>query len=478
MKTSMKIVMGLMAILAIALSFAALNLAPAEGVLGMLIAAPIVLASIETSADAKQRRADIWDSMEAMVAKRKEEKRSFTEDETKKYDQLRADFDSLTEHIKTLEADEKRALLMAGAAMRNRDNEKVEKELRKYSFARAIRMRAEGKQLDGLEGEMHQEAETEMQRSTGKSVEGFGIPDMLFRTFNGGSVSGGTAGEKGGMLVETEVSGLMHSLRPMMVLAGLGANTLGGLQGNINFPKGSLATAGWKTEVATADEYQPTISVVEFKPKRLPAWAAYSKQLLIQSSPDVETFIRMELLKAIAQAVEAGAITGNGTNMPTGILSTTGIGSVVGGTAGAAPTWAHIVQLESEVEIDNALVGSLAYLTNAKMRSILKRTLKASGVSGYIWESGVETNPLNSYRTGVTNIVPSNGEKGGASNLSSIIFGDFSKLLMGQWGGLDVIVDPYSGKKTGTIEVAVNSYWDSVVLEPMSFAAMVDAITT
>jgi len=473
----MKIVMGLMAILAVAVTFAALNLGTAEGVLGMLIAAPIVLASIETSADAKQKRAELWQEMENMVKLRKDEKRAFTDDEDVKYKDLRSQFDVLSKHVEELEADEKRRLLMAGAAIRNKDEEKIDKELRNYSFAKVLLAGSEKRTPDGLEGEMHQEAAKEMrQANTGQSLEGIGIPNMVFRTHLGGSVTGGTSGDKGGVLVETEKIGLMHSLRPFLVTAGLGARTLGGLQGNIDFPKGSAAAATFKTEVAAADEYQMTFSVIPLKPNRLPAWAAYSKQLLIQSAPDVENFIKAELLKAIAQAVEAAAIAGTGTNQPEGIIATTGIGSVVGGTAGAAPTWAHIVQLEEKVAVENADIGSLAYLTNAKVRSKLKQTLKSSNVSGYIWETGETATPLNSYRCGVTNLVPSNIIKT-TENLSAIIFGDFSRMIIGQWGGLDVIVDPYSGKKTGTIEIAANSYWDVAILEPKSFAAMLDAIT-
>lgn len=475
MKRSMKIVMGLMGFLLFALVFAVFNLAPAEGAVAMALVAPIVITSIQTSAEAKQERRKIWDQMEGMIKLRKDEKRAFTSDEEKDYNELRLQFDALTLRIDELEKDERRALIMAGAGKGIPGGE--EKELKQFSFTKFIR-EVKNNNLSGFELEMHQEAVEENKRSnTGQGLIGKGIPSILFRSANGGSVTGGTAGEKGGILVPTEKSGLMETLRPLLVLSGLGANTIGGLEGNVDFPKGSNASATFKTELASADEYQMTFSKVSMTPKRLPAWAAYSNQLLNQSSPDVELFVRNQLLKAIAHAVEDAAINGTGTNQPTGIVTTAGIGSVVGGTAGLAPTWAHIVQLEEKVAVENAAVGQLAYLTNAKVRSKLKQTLKASGVAGYIWEILQSNAPLNSYPAAISSLVSSAGSKGGASNLSTIIFGDFSKLLIGQWGGLDIVVDPYTGAKTGAINIVVNSYWDSAVLEPKSFAAMLDAIT-
>jgi len=480
MKTSISIVKFLLIMLgAIIVAGGIFDLSALEGGAALAFMVPFALKGSESSNDLKQLRKQVWDEMESMVQLRKTEKRDFSEAETTKYAELRSEFDRLHAKIADVEADEKRALIMAGAAFRNQDDKKIEKELSGYSFSRAIMAQVNKTEPTGLEAEMHQEAIKEMRdANTGKAIEGVGIPSILFRTYAGGSVTGQTAvaGDKGGMLVETEKVGLMHALRPFLVLGNLGARMMGGLQGNIDFPKGSAAAAGWKTEVAAADEYAMTFSVVPLKPNRLPAWAAYSKQLLLQSAPDVENFIRTELLRAIAQAVEAAAIAGTGTNQPTGIIATTGIGSVVGGTAGLAPTWAHIVDLEEKVAVENADIGAMAYLTNAKVRSKLKKTLKAAGVSGYVWETGESATPLNSYQCGVTNLVPSNLTKT-TENLSAIIFGDFSKLIMGQWGGLDIVVDPYTQKKAGVVEIAVNSYWDSAVLEPKAFAAMLDAIT-
>ena len=435
--------------------------------------------NIENSDDAKQKRGKIWDDMNGLVELRKEEKREFTDDEQKRYDSLKSDFDALTGKITDLEADEKRAAIMAGKHARQSAQEKEQKELGQYSLMRAIKLKIQERNLDGLEGEMHQEAEKEMRdANVGKSgIEGVGVPDIVLRNIAMRSTPNTVTGTNiGSHLVPTVKSGLLTALRPRLVLATLGAQSIGNLQGNIDFPKMAAVTSGWKTEVADADASTPGSSMVSMSPNRLTSILGYSRQLLLQSSPDIEAFLINDLLRSIAQNVELAAINGSGDGEPEGILETDNIGDVEGDTNGANPTWAHILELESAVAIENADVGSLGYLTNAKVRGYLKGILKATGYPGFVWESGEQ--PLNGYRAGVTNLVPSNLTKGsgtGIEKCSAIIFGNFNDLIIGNWGGMDITVDPYTAKKKGVVEIGANTYWDTAVLRPESFAAMQDA---
>ena len=119
-------------------------------------------------------------------------------------------------------------------------------------------------------------------------------------------------------------------------------------------------------------------------------------------------------------------------------------------------------------------MGSLAYLTNPKVRGLLKTTLKANGVPGFIWEN----NELNGYPARVSNLVPSDLTKGtAASKCSAIMFGDWSQLWILQWGGLDLIVDPYTLADQGAYRVVLNAYHDIHVRRPEAFAAIKDALT-
>jgi len=154
------------------------------------------------------------------------------------------------------------------------------------------------------------------------------------------------------------------------------------------------------------------------------------------------------------------------------------IGSVVGGTNGLIPTWANIVGLESAVSNVNADAGSLGYLVNTKTRGKLKTVVRnPSGTdSTFIWP---DSNRLNSYTTGVSNAVPSTLTKGTSTSVcSAVVFGNFSDLVLAQWGNaLDIIVNPYSRDTEGIVRITASTFVDAGVRRPASFAAMLDALT-
>ena len=180
----------------------------------------------------------------------------------------------------------------------------------------------------------------------------------------------------------------------------------------------------------------------------------------------------------LALEIDRAALHGSGSsNQPTGVAATSGIGSVAGGTNGLAPAWSHIVALETEVAIDNADIGALMYVTNAKVRGKLKTVEKASSTGQFVWADG--DTPLNGYRSLTTNQVSSTLTKGTSSGVcSAIFFGNWSDLLIGMWGGLDLLVDPYTSSTTGTVRVTALQDVDVAVRHPESFAAMLDALTT
>ena len=269
------------------------------------------------------------------------------------------------------------------------------------------------------------------------------------------------------------------ALRPKLALAQLGVVTMGGLQGNVDLIKGTSTAAAWEDEIEENAETSITTSKASFSPKRLGAYGKISKQLLYQSEFNFQQIFVNDMLAAIAQAVESAAISGaTSAKNPVGILSTTGIGSVVGGASGLAMAWDHLVKLEKEVAVDNALVGSLGYLTNAKVRAALKATKIDAGSGLFVWPAGA--NELNGYKVAISNLVPSNLTKvnGGTTitDLSAAIFGDWSQMYLGQWAGMDLVVDPYTLATTGQVKYVVNSWWDVFVKRPEAFAAMVDII--
>jgi len=482
MKTFKIFKMALLAFLFAIVASAFFSDEPAKLVLTTSVATVLAIGSVKTSADMKVERHAVYERAQGILDKAKAEKRSLTDAEKTEYDALDRQLDEMEADIKRQEKAERRALEMAGGVIDQRSKDKEDKELKSYSFLRAIRMAAEGRSLDGIEGEMQKEAEKEA-RNNGTSINGVGIPSIiLFGKERRAATATGTtstAGDQGGFLVPTEKVGFIEALLNKMVVKGLGIQTLTGLVGNVDIPKKSTTlAAAWEAENGDADETNYLFGKLSLTPRRLAAFTKVSRQLMIQSSYDVEMMVRNDLQLAIALAVEQAIINGagSGSNQPTGILATSGIGSVAIGTTGGAPTLAHIVNLEREVAVDNADLGALAYLTNTKVRAKLKLTQTDANNGFPVW--GAEPTPLNGYRAAVTNLVPSNLEKSTSGTVcSAIIFGNFNDYVIGQWGGIDIVVDPYSLSKAGQVQLVVNSFWDGGCRNAESFAAVLDATT-
>lgn len=348
------------------------------------------------------------------------------------------------------------------------------KEVKEYSILRALNALANPQDANAQRAAaFERECSDAAAKVLGKESRGFMVPfEVQKRDLN---VTTATAG---GNLVATNLmaGNFIDLLRNAMVIDGLGAQFLTGLVGKIAIPKQSGgATAYWVAESGAPTESQQTIAQVTMQAKTVGAFTDISRQLLKQSSIDVEGFVQRDLAAVLGLAIQQAAISGTGqNNQPSGLLTLI-TPSVAGGTDGAAPTWANIIELETDVSVANADVGSMGYLTNAKVRGKLKGTTKANNQNGFVFEQG--DMPLNGYRAGITNAVPSNLTKGAGTDLSAILFGNFADLLIGMWGGLDLTVDPYSGSTSGTVRVVALQDVDVAIRHAESFATMVDAVT-
>jgi HK97 family phage major capsid protein/HK97 family phage prohead protease len=340
-----------------------------------------------------------------------------------------------------------------------------------YSVARAIRQASKGR-LDGLEGEVS----AELSRRGGIAPSGFLIPSDLLSTRAGMSVTG-DSGAYGNATVATAKLGFIQALRPYLAVAEAGATILDGLSSNIDIPRQSAAsTASWKTEVAELDERTPAIDQVELRPRRVGAFTVFSKQLLAQSSNDVEGLIRQDLMMACATALDAAAVKGGGTNEPSGILSTAGIGNVIGGTNGLAPAWTHIVQLVAKLEAENVTGRNFAFVINSATAAKLRATPKVASTDSAMI---LEGDTLLGHKVLVSGNVPGNLVKGSSGAVcSALIFGNFADVLLGSFGpGIDIIVDGLTLATSGRTRVIANYFCDIGIRNPKSFAAMLDALT-
>ena len=328
--------------------------------------------------------------------------------------------------------------------------------------------------LEGIEKEVDEMGAQEYER-LGLTRRGHVIPSAYLRAASGQNY---TTAADGGNLTEEGERRYFDTLKDKLVVAGLGATVLTDLVGTFTAIGSSAVQAAWEGEADMNELKKVAYSKLTMTPHRSSVSVATTKDLLRQTSLDVEANLLSKITDAHADLLEKAAINGSGSNgEPTGILNTSGIGSVAMGTNGGAIDWKHIVALETEVNSKNANRGRMAYLSNAKVNGALKVTEMATGTARFLL-SNEAPKTLNGYPFDWTNLVPSTLTKGtAASKCSALIFGNFQDLYIGQWGGIDIVVDPYTGARNGEIIITLNAWNDVKVVEPKSFAAIVDITT-
>lgn len=332
-----------------------------------------------------------------------------------------------------------------------------QKEIRQFSFIRAINAMAnsgdrKAQEAAAFEREVSEAAQSQYQRS----AQGFMIPfevlaSPLKRDLN---VTTATAG---GNSVATDLlaGSFIDLLRNKMALQRLGIQTMNGLVGNVAIPRQTGgATAYWVAESGSPTESAQTIDQVTMTPKTVGAFTDYSRKLLLQSSLDVENFVRNDLSTILALEVDRAGLYGSGaSNQPTGLKGTTGVNTV--DLAGATPTFAEVVSMETAVAADNADVGNLKYLMNATGRGGLKSAEKATNTGMFIFEN----NSVNGYGAEVSNQVES----------GDFWFGNWADMMLGFWSGIDLLIDPYTGGTSGTVRVIVHQDVDVAARHGESF---------
>ena len=354
------------------------------------------------------------------------------------------------------------------------------REASQYSFRKAILAQIDPKFREnaGFELECSRAVAEQMRREP----QGLFVPPDVLK-YSARDLSVGTA-TAGGHLVATHLMAerFVDMLRNRTLVRQLGATVLTDLVGNLAIPRQTGGATGyWVAEAGSVGKTDQAFDQLALTPHTVAGRTEFSRKLMLQASPDVEGLIRNDLATVIGTEIDRAAINGSGTgDEPAGIISITGVGSVPIGTNGGALTWDHIVDLEGELAIGNADLGALAYLTNAKVRKALKKTLKVSGDAGagFIWGDGNEAGfgTLNATRAGVSNQVPSNLTKGTGTDLSAVLYGNWADLIIGEWSGLDLLVDPYSLSDTGGVRIVAFQDVDFVVRHEESFAVISDAI--
>lgn len=360
----------------------------------------------------------------------------------------------------------------------------TDKEKSRYSMIRAINAVLNNSWKDaGFELEVSNDIGKRM----GKSTAGFYMPTNIPFAQRAQYAAGATA--TGGAMVATNLlsGSFIEVLRNKARVLQLGATVLSGLVGNVDIPRqiGASSTF-WVTEGGNLTESEATFDKVSLSLKSIGTYAAVTRQMLLQSTPDIEMLARADLIAQLALGLDAAALYGTGSSgQPLGVANQSGVGSVVGGTNGAAITIDHLIDLETQIAAANADVDSMAYLANAKTVGALKKLKSTTGQ--YLWtnlpggqRSGTP-GEINGYAVARSNQARSTLTKGTSSGVCSELYmGNWSELLIGEWGVLEIMPNPYDAtlfKQGGVLLRAMQSI-DIGVRHAASFAVMSDALTS
>ena len=257
-----------------------------------------------------------------------------------------------------------------------------------------------------------------------------------------------------GDIIETEFTNILEPLRAKNVLVEAGAKFMTNLVGDVQVPVMGKTNVGWSGEVSEATSGDPAFSHVVMSPKRLTAYIDLSKQFLAQDSLGAENLIREDIVKALNNKLEEtilGAASGT-TTQPEGMFYTI--------SATQVTNFADVCNKEAELE-DANVYGDKIYVLSNKAKAAFRNMAKS---------------------TKSTQLVMENGEIDGtkAINTSMIadkkyLYGDFSNLIIGQWGAIDLTVDPYTLARSGQVRLVINAYFDAKVVRPDAFTAGVIA---
>lgn len=352
------------------------------------------------------------------------------------------------------------------------------KEIKQYSLLRMAHAVAENKfDKAGLEVEINTELSKKLGRDP-SSARSFFVPSEVqernlmlnaevqqeiarrVEKITGRRDLTVASGSGGGYLVGTQNVSFVELQRASTVLYAMGARRLGGLRDNITIPRQtSGATAYWlATEATTITESQLVLGQIALTPKNVGAYTEVSKQLAGQSNPDVESIVMGDLAAQVGVDIDAKGINGSGASgQPTGLLNVSGVGSVTG----TSLDYADIIEFQTDVFGSNNPLTNAGYITTGAVAGLLKQRVKFASTASPIWNGRLEgTEDVDGYRGMASNNVPS----------ATMIFGDFSQVIIAEWGVLEVDVNPYAGFTAGIIGIRAMASIDVALRYPSAFS--------
>ena len=256
-----------------------------------------------------------------------------------------------------------------------------------------------------------------------------------------GDAVAATVATDGKEIVATDKLNILSPLMGKSILAEAGATFLTGLVGNISIPNYTGSTCGWKGELEAADNGKGTFGSVELSPKRLTAYIDISKQFLTQDSVGAEEMLRADIVNSLVAKLEQtifGDAAGDNTK-PAGIFN---------GAEVLAPSYQGVCEAEAAV---TDYSGEKRFVMSPTAKSAFKQAT-ISGTKSDL-RLLLEDGEVDGYPVSDSSNVVAGG----------YAFGDFGELVVAQWGGIDIVVDPYTLATKNAIRLVINAYFDAKV---------------
>lgn len=409
--------------------------------------------------DLKGQRNANYEEFVAIGQKADSEGRVLTEAEQERCDKLDnmiQDLDVKIKH-KTREQEMVARMAQTGTAGASEQRE-VERVNGSFSLSRAVAAVANGRNLEGAEAEWASEASKEA-RSQGLQMAGqIAIPSVALRAGAADDFQAGSGDGSG--FVPTVVPAAIEALRAPTVLEGLGTTVIRNATGNLQFPRVSNKAVGTgETEVSADAASTMEMDDVTLTPQRVAANTKYSKQLILQGGAEVDALIANELAAAMnAYVDDYGFDT---------IMASTAVNQVV--TADDALDAAIVNAMETAVLADGGNLAGSAYVMSPKAYELSKALAQVASVNA-LWENG----QFNMYRGVATPYLVNSvldAAVGGSTVGGNMIFGNFAQGgILAYFGGIDLLVDPYSDAGTAQIALHVNRFFDFDLRQPEALA--------
>lgn len=413
------------------------------------------------SVEIKDRKAQLKKKANEIIERCKSEVRDLQEDEKSELDSIKAEiidlntqlselekrlknlrFDDEDEAVEDTEEKEYKEVSEDDTDKENNvDNNTEKRNMKKrFSLVRSIRNIVNNSAMNDVDAAVIAEGNKEA-RKAGINFQGqIQLPSQRAAV---------TVTAEGEDVVATDLFDILKPLRAKNVLSQAGAKFMSGLVGNVQVPVMSKSNVTWEGETAAAKDGAGTFSHVTLSPKRLTAFIDISKMMVAQTSEDVESALREDLVNAINSKLEEtvlGSVEGSATQ-PAGIFATI--------KPTAVADFAALVNKESDVE-DANVIGECKYILSNKAKAALRSMSKGTKSTQLVYENG-----------SVDGTVALNTSNVAGKNY---VYGDFSNLAIGTWSGVDITVDPFTRAADGMIRIVVNMYVDAQILRAAAFA--------